>query len=401
MRILDLALKDLLQIFRDKRSLLFLVAMPIIFTLFMGFAYSSGGNGASEDTRILLGWVNHDPGGLLSEQLHIRLSDSDAVKLVELTPETVDDTVRNGDVAGALIVPAGFSDQLGRNLMRLTLVAEIASAPGQSLFQSLRSSVMQVMSAAEIARFSAEAVGKTGDASELTAGFGAAAQAWSKTASAALVKVETVVAEPAQQWYGDNPYNQASPGILVQFAIFGLVTSGQILMQERKTRTLQRMITTTMRAWEMVAGHMLAMFALVFAQVALLVVFGQLALGVNYAREPFGTLAVSVALGLWIASMGMLIGVVAKDDSQVILFSMMGMFLFSALGGAWFPLEVTGGAFTVIGRLMPSSWAMNGYQNILIRGLGLESVWMPTLIVLAYALGFFALAVWRFRKLEA
>jgi len=49
---------------------------------------------------------------------------------------------------------------------------------------------------------------------------------------------------------------------------------------------------------------------------------------------------------------------------------------------------------------MPSAWAMNGYQNILIRGLGFESAWMPTLILLAYALGFFLLAVWRFRRMD-
>ena len=42
MRIIDVALKDLSQILRDRRSLLFLVAMPILFTLFMGFAYKSG-----------------------------------------------------------------------------------------------------------------------------------------------------------------------------------------------------------------------------------------------------------------------------------------------------------------------------------------------------------------------
>jgi len=47
-----------------------------------------------------------------------------------------------------------------------------------------------------------------------------------------------------------------------------------------------------------------------------------------------------------------------------------------------------------------SAWAMTGYQNILMRGLGLESAWMPTLILLAYALGFFALAVWRFSKMD-
>jgi ABC-2 type transport system permease protein len=43
---------------------------------------------------------------------------------------------------------------------------------------------------------------------------------------------------------------------------------------------------------------------------------------------------------------------------------------------------------------------MDGYQNILIRGLGLEAVWLPALVLLGYALGFFGLAVWRFRKMD-
>jgi ABC-2 type transport system permease protein len=140
--------------------------------------------------------------------------------------------------------------------------------------------------------------------------------------------VEIASAAPQQAWYGDNPYNQASPGILVQFAIFGLVTSGQILVQERKTRTLQRMMTTSMHAWQIVAGHTLAMFAVVFGQVALLVVFGQFVLGVNYAQAPLGILLLSIALGLWIAALGLLIGVLVTNDSQVVLFSLMAMFVF-------------------------------------------------------------------------
>ncbi len=44
-------------------------------------------------------------------------------------------------------------------------------------------------------------------------------------------------------------------------AIFGLVTSAQILVQERKARTLPRLMTPAMRPWEIVAGHLLAMFA--------------------------------------------------------------------------------------------------------------------------------------------
>lgn len=403
MRVIDLALKDLSQVFRDKRSLMFLVAMPILFTFFMGFAYKSGKDeDATQDARIPLGWVNNDPNGYVSGQLFEMLSNSDSVRLVELTSEAVDESIRKGETAGALIVPAGYSEQVtaGKDA-QLALVTDTSSAQGQSLFQLVRTSVTKVMSAVEIARLSAETVGKPNDASELTESFASASQAWSEADSASLVKVELVMEESfLGDWYGDNPYNQASPGILVQFAIMGLVASGQILVQERKTRTLQRLMSTAMRPWEIVAGHTLAMFAVVFAQIALLVVFGQLALSVDYLRAPLGTLLVSVALSLWVAAMGLLIGTIVKDDSQVVLFALMAMFIFSALGGTWFPLEVASGAFAAIGKAMPSAWAMTGYQNILMRGLGLESAWMPTLVLLAYALGFFVLAVWRFRKMD-
>jgi ABC-2 type transport system permease protein len=406
MRIFDVALKDLSQVFRDKRSLLFLVAMPIVFTLFMGFAYRSGSsNEGSTDQRISLGWVNNDPQGLLSGQLFDLLSNSEAVRLVELTSDTVMAAVQQGEVAGALVIPAGFSEQAAANPANsqtdpITLLADTSTAQGQSLYQLVQTPILQVMSSLEIASLSAEAVGKANDPAEMDQAFTVAVEAWKQASKATPVRVEMVVAQPQTAWYGDNPYNQASPGILVQFAIFGMVTSGQILVQERKTRTLQRMMTTSLRPWEIIAGHTLAMFSMVFAQVALMVIFGQFILGVNYLQAPLSILLLSAALGLWIAAMGLLIGVMVKNDSQVILFSLMAMFIFSAMGGTWFPLEATSGAFTVIGRLTPSGLAMTGYQNILIRGQGLSSTWAPVLGILAYAAAFFGLAVWRFRRME-
>jgi ABC-2 type transport system permease protein len=399
MRILDIAIKDLSQIFRDKRSILFLVAMPIAFTFFMGFAYKSGEGDAPTDQRIPLGWVDNDPGGTLSQQLYDILSISDSVKLMELDPETVDDAVRNGDVAGVLVIPKEFSTLTNEVPVALTLVTDPASPTGQSLFQMLRTPVTQLFSSVEIAHLSVGATGASDDATEWNTAFTTAAQAWSEADSVSRVRVEMAASQEEDTWFGDNPYNQASPGILVQFAIMGMVTSGQILVQERKSRTLQRTMTTSLRPWQIIAGHILAMFVLVFMQVALLVLFGQWVLDVNYFREPVGVLFISVSMGLWVSAMGLLISVLAKDDSQVVLFSLIAMFIFSGLGGTWFPLEASSGAFAAIGRLTPSAWAMNGYQNILIRGLGLESIWLSTTILIAYALGFFALAVWRLRRM--
>jgi ABC-2 type transport system permease protein len=398
MKILDLAFKDLYQILRDLRSLLFLVAMPIVFTLFMGFAYNTGENGGETvDVRLGLAVVIESD-SRLAEMLFARLDESDAVKPVRVERAEALESLRRGEVAGVLVVPSGFGEQdAGGTFQQVTLIAESNSSDGQSLYQLLRVPISQLMSAVEIASISVEA---QGNPAEFAPALELAWAKWDENSGQERVRLERAVAQPTENWFGDNPYNQASPGILVQFAIMGLVTSAQILVNERKTRTLQRLMTTAMRPWEIVAGHLLAMFGLVFLQTAMLVIFGQLALGVDYLREPLATLLVSVALGLWVASMGLLIGMLANSDDQVVLFSLVAMFLFSALGGAWFPLEASGGAFAAIGRLMPSAWAMSGYQNILIRGLGLSSAWLPAAILLAYAVGFFLLAVWRFRKVE-
>jgi ABC-2 type transport system permease protein len=398
MKILDLALKDLRQMLYDKNSALFLVAMPIVFTLFMGFAYRSGDNGEVENHRIPLAWVEDGSSGEMSNLLYTHLETSDTIEIARMDSDTAQTALQGGKVAGILIIPSDFERKVLENqIPQITLVSDTASITAQSLNQLLRAPISQLMSTFEIGHMSVESLD---DPLEFNPTINLAWEKWKTNNLETLVKMEKAVSQPEVSWFGDNPYNQASPGIIVQFAIIGLVTSAQVLVQERKTRTLQRLMTTSMRPWQIIAGHMLAMFAIVFLQTALMVIFGQFILKVNYLRVPFGTLLIAISLGLWVASMGLLIGTLAKSDNQVVLYSMLAMFVFSALGGTWFPLEGAGGAFASIGKLLPSSWAMIGLQNILIRGLGMTSIWQPVAILLAYALGFFTLAVWRFRKTE-
>jgi ABC-2 type transport system permease protein len=118
---------------------------------------------------------------------------------------------------------------------------------------------------------------------------------------------------------------------------------------------------------------------------------------VNYAAGIGAVLLVLAALALWVASLGLFIGAIANGPEQVSMYSMVSMFFFAAGGGAWFPLEITGKAFSTFGHLLPSAWAMDGLQNIAVRGLGFGSVLVPVAVLVGYAGLFFALAVWRFR----
>jgi ABC-2 type transport system permease protein len=185
--------------------------------------------------------------------------------------------------------------------------------------------------------------------------------------------------------------------MMVQFAIFGLMTSSMVLVTERRSGALRRLMTTPIRGVEVIAGHVLSAFIISFGQLALLVVVGQLAFDVDYAREPLAILLMMVALALLTTSLGLLVGAISKNEDQVVMYSMIAMMVLSALGGAWFPLDITGEAFSIVGHFTPTAWAMDGFQNIVQRGLEANSVLVPAGILLAYALAFFGLAVWRFR----
>ena len=185
--------------------------------------------------------------------------------------------------------------------------------------------------------------------------------------------------------------------MLVQFAIYGLITSAMLLVTERRSRALSRMLSMPVSTGSIVGGHVVAMFSVALLQQLILIACGQLLFGVDYLRAPLATLVMGVCLALWASCLGLLIGALAKKEEHVIIFVMAAMFLLSALGGAWFPLEVAGRAFARVGHVLPTAWAMDGFQNIVLRGLGLASVLLPAGMLLGYAVVFFGLAVWRFR----
>ena len=100
--------------------------------------------------------------------------------------------------------------------------------------------------------------------------------------------------------------------MMAQFAIAGLIGAAGILVVEKKTRSVQRLLTTNMSRGQILAGHFLAMFAMIFLQLTVLILFGQLFLDLPYFGQPLATLLLTVATALFTASLGMLIGAVAK-----------------------------------------------------------------------------------------
>lgn len=391
MSIFPIASKDFLQMMRDRKTFLFLLFMPIGFTLLFGFAFRGDGNG-SGDSRLPVGLLNQD-GSPLSLEVE-RLLGSSAILRLEndpaQAPDGLEKRVAAKELAAAVVIPAGYGQALKTEApLKLIVFADTSQNAGLSARTEILAAASRLARSVQAAQIVA-----SGDEAAL----GEALAAWQNPPVRLAVSQTGLVKEaPAPTANPMAGFAHSAPGMMLQFAIAGLLTCAQVIVMERKNRCLQRMLTTAASRFEILLGHYLAIFALIFAQFILLIVFAQLFLRLDYLRQPVATLLMAFTAAACIAAMGLLIGALAKGEDQAIMFSLIPMFVFSALGGAWVPLEITGSTFQAIGHLTPVAWAMDGFKGILLRGLDLGGVILPAAALAGYAVLFFALAIWRFK----
>jgi ABC-2 type transport system permease protein len=390
-RILDIAGKDLQQMLRDGKTFLFFLIMPIVFTLMFSLAF--GGSGG--DPRLPVGFRDEDQ-SRVSRQLHDLLARSKVVRL-EVNPSSttaeLEAAVAEEELATAIIVPPGFGSLvLNGKPARLVFIGDTSTPAGTTTESEALTAYIRLDNAVRTAVILEE---EAGDQAPFDYIFEKVLDSWDEPPISIVDRTSSAIPKT------DSRLEQAartSPGTMLQFAIAGLLVSASLIVTERKTHSLQRMLTTATQRAHILLGHYLAIFVMVFVQFLILLTFGQLFLKLEYFRAPFATLLVALSAALCLGAMGLLIGTLAKTDEQAIIYSLVPMFIFAGLGGAWVPLEITGPTFQAIGHLTPVAWAMDGFKNITIRGQGLESALLPAGALLGYALLFFLLAVWRFRS---
>ena len=392
-RILDITLKDLLQLLRDAKTFMFLLIMPVIFTLLFGYAFGGFSSGSS-DSRLPVGYLSQDD-HWVTDSLHELLADSEVFGLDENIFRSVADLeklVADGDLAAAIIVPDGY----GRGILkdrsaRLIVIADQNTSAWTTVEAELLTLASRldgaVRTATIIERMDVEGI-------PFDYAFERSLAAWDEPP----IAIHETTSLALEKNGNESPLTHTAPGMMLQFAIAGLLTAAQVIVAERKSRTLQRLLTTATRRVEIVLGHYLAIFILIFSQFIMLMSFAQLVLHVDYLRLPAATLLVGFSAALCISALGLLIGILARTEEQAVIFSLIPMFVFAGLGGAWVPLEVTGPTFQMIGHLSPVAWALDGFENIVARGLGFSSVLLPVAALVIYALFFFILAVWRFKN---
>lgn len=390
--ILDIALKDLRQLLRDRKTFLFTLFMPAIFTILFGYAF--GGFDSDRDDRLPVGWLDEDQSEV-GRQLYAILDRSNVIRMVNdpiASRERLSAAVADGSLAAAVVVPDDFEDQIKKGRpVRIGLIVDSGTPVGTSVESEVLSAVIRIEGAVRAAVILEDIAG-----APFLYTYTQILAEWEDP------PLQTVQhsAGPASSDGENNALTHTSPGMMLQFAIAGLLVSAQLMVNERRTRCLQRLLTTSVQRSQILLGHFLAIFILTTAQFTLLVAYGQILFKIPYLSSPAATLLVSASAALCIAGMGILIGVLAKTEEQAVVFALVPMFVMAGLGGAWMPLDVIGEPLQTIGHLSPVAWGMDGFKNVIIRGLGLRSVLLPSAALTGYAAFFLLAALLRFRRIE-
>ncbi len=132
-------------------------------------------------------------------------------------------------------------------------------------------------------------------------------------------------------------------------------------------------------------------------QMVLLMVFGTLVMGVNWASQPLALAIVMVASCLAAAALGTMLGTFIKTAEQANGLSIMIGMVMAMLGGCWYPLELFPQVVQQAVRVLPTTWAMNGMLDLLLRGQGVMGILPEAGVLLGFALVFFVVGIWRFR----
>jgi ABC-2 type transport system permease protein len=218
-----------------------------------------------------------------------------------------------------------------------------------------------------------------------------------------LVVVEQAQPEHLREQVAEpNAVQQNVPGFTILFVFLTAQATASSIHREKREGSFRRLMAAPISKGAMLAGKMMPNFftgliqmAVIFAvSIFLLPLLGldRLTLG----RDPLALVLVSVLLALCSTSLGILIAALARTQGQIGGLSALVLYTMAAVGGCLFPPFLLGGLIDVVGKGVPHYWAIQAYQDLIVRGRGLADITTELLVLLGFTLAFFTIGLWRF-----
>lgn len=178
--------------------------------------------------------------------------------------------------------------------------------------------------------------------------------------------------------------SQTTPGMTLMFALLFGAQTGLALQRERLSGTLARLFAAPVGWSVVVFGKLLGNTAILALQLGAMMAFSSLVLGVRWGNVAVVILP-ALTFALTASAFGSLTAAMTRTPAQLTAFSLLAVNLASALGGLWWPIDVTPPWMQVVARALPTFWGMDALQNVMLRGADLISVLPHTLILIGFA----------------
>lgn len=364
-QVLFIAWNDAKFQLRQGSTLLWLLVMPPIFFYFIGTVTGGFSTGVSGGQATPVTVVAESP-GFLSEQVSLRLSDND------FEPEWVAALDGNAEPPRRVLkFGRGLTDQISAGEPVAVSFDTKASALSRE-FEIIRvqRSIYTALADIVVADANNEDVLSAGDLAALND----EPRIWQLAVSPAGKRLEI-----------PSGFEQAIPGILVMFTLLVLLTSGgSLLVTERKQGLLRRLASTPISRRELVSGKWGGRMILAAVQVTVALTIGTVLFRMDWGPDLAMIIVILAAWAGFCASAGLLLGSVAKTEAQAGGLGVLAANVLAALGGCWWPIEVTPPWMQSLQQFMPTGWTMDALHKLISFQAGAASA-LPQLLILVAA----------------
>jgi ABC-2 type transport system permease protein len=370
-RLLAVARKEVIHIFRDSRSLFIVVIMPVTLMLLFGY-------GVNLDLKGLPVYVYDRDGSQQSQDLLKRFQASEYFKIERVVDgyPAITRALDDGHAKMGIVIPWDFSSRL-RNGGPIQVQALVDGTDDNT---------------ANVAIGYAQAV---------VQGYSAEIQLnWlrerGKAVQPAAVSVQT------RTWYNEDLESSAFivPGVLaLVMSVIGAFLTSLTIAREWERGSMEQLISTPVSAMEIMLGKLAPYFVLGMFDVVVCVLIAILWFHVPF-RGSFVTLFVSSALFMVVVlSLGFLISVLAKNQfaaSQIaLLITFLPAFL---LSGFLFSIEQMPLVLQWITRVLPARYYVSVLKKIFLKGTPTAMLYADLIPLAVFALVLTLLATRAFHK---
>lgn len=170
--------------------------------------------------------------------------------------------------------------------------------------------------------------------------------------------------------------------VLIGFVVFFFVflISGMVLLKERNSGTLERLLATPVKRSEIVYGYMLSYGLIAIFQTAVVVLAAIWLLDVEVVGNLFNVIIVNVVLSLVALAFGILLSTLAKSEFQMMQFIplvIMPQLFFSGI----IPLSSMGDWAQTVGKFLPLTYSGDAMSQIILYGRSIGDI-LPNIGVL-------------------